>query len=439
MPPSDWSKSALKWAPPSSCHNTDGNPVNSVRTDILLIIMARTKRMSGEMLREPGEERVTRRKEVKNLAGIEERERMQEAMNLVARTPISSPALQKSDSVPIPEGLSKRGRMDMPRSQSRDSHLSKPNMSFSALIKDAILKSPSQRLLLHEIYESIVKNYPYFKTAGEGWKNSVRHNLSINSMFCKIPRSILDDPQAPSEARAFDESGKGKKKGCYWILRDLTSLAEERYNRYEDRRRKSLSALFAKTGLTSSTSECIRILPFTHVPNVMDIGRRYSDSYLTTPQGNPLYPMGVSLDELRRRTTLQSQAQQLHGNRAKSIYYPEIPEGDEEAPLVEIQPLAIETANTGPEMPWLATSPQLNIFEQQYQTNPYRGTTAPSYADWAALEPERNDLPQIRRASRVGPGTLPRRPIKDVWLSDGTMTATSTHLPRKQGPSQFRY
>jgi hypothetical protein len=149
--------------------------------------------------------------------------------------------------------------------------------------------------------------------------------------------------------------------------------------------------------------------------------------------------MGVSVDELRRRTTLQSQAQQLDGNRAKSIYCPEIPEGDEDAPLMEIQPLAIETANTGPDMPWLATSPQLNIFDQHNQNNPYGGTIAPSYADWAALESGLDDLPQIRRASRVGPGTLPRRPIKDVWLSDGSLTAAPAHPPRKQGPSQFRY
>lgn len=356
---------------------------------------------------------------------------MQEAMNLVVRTPISSPAPQKSDSVPVPEVLqSKRNRTESPANRSSSS---KPNMSFSALIKDAIMKSPSQRLLLHEIYESIANDHPYFKTAGEGWKNSVRHNLSINSMFCKIPRDILDDPNS---ARPAEETGrKAKKKGCYWILRDLTSLAEERYNRYEERRRKSLSALFARTGMPPGPGDCIRIMPFTHVPNVMDVGRRHSDSYLMTPHGNPLYPMSISLEDLRRRTTFQSQAQQMHGGRAKSFYHSGIPEGDESAPLVEIQPLAIETPSTGLEMPWLATSPQLNLYDQSYMNTEFSASTLPTFADW--VNTEREVLPQVRRASRVGPGTLPRRPIKDVWLSDGSLTPT--HGPKKQGPSQFRY
>lgn len=47
---------------------------------------------------------------------------------------------------------------------------SKPDISFYVLIKEAILSSPEQKLLLSEIYDAIQKRYPYFKTAGEGWK-----------------------------------------------------------------------------------------------------------------------------------------------------------------------------------------------------------------------------------------------------------------------------
>lgn len=46
----------------------------------------------------------------------------------------------------------------------------KPDVSFYVLIKEAILSSPEQRLLLCEIYDAIQSRYPYFKTAGDGWK-----------------------------------------------------------------------------------------------------------------------------------------------------------------------------------------------------------------------------------------------------------------------------
>ncbi|ELT98166.1 hypothetical protein CAPTEDRAFT_129521, partial [Capitella teleta] len=47
------------------------------------------------------------------------------------------------------------------------------------------------------------ENFPYFKTAPDGWKNSVRHNLSLNKCFKKI-----DNPRANGNTR----------KGCLWGL-----------------------------------------------------------------------------------------------------------------------------------------------------------------------------------------------------------------------------
>ncbi|EDO38502.1 predicted protein, partial [Nematostella vectensis] len=65
----------------------------------------------------------------------------------------------------------------------------KPNQSYISLISEAILSSPEQKLILSDIYNFILTRYPYFRTKGTGWRNSIRHNLSLNECFVKAGRS----------------------------------------------------------------------------------------------------------------------------------------------------------------------------------------------------------------------------------------------------------
>ena len=65
----------------------------------------------------------------------------------------------------------------------------KPTQSYIGLIGKAILSSPQQKLVLGDIYSYILTNYPYFRNKGPGWRNSVRHNLSLNDCFVKMGRS----------------------------------------------------------------------------------------------------------------------------------------------------------------------------------------------------------------------------------------------------------
>lgn len=53
----------------------------------------------------------------------------------------------------------------------------------------AILSSRDKKLVLSDIYQWILDNYPYFRTRGPGWRNSIRHNLSLNDCFIKSGRS----------------------------------------------------------------------------------------------------------------------------------------------------------------------------------------------------------------------------------------------------------
>ncbi|XP_010869988.2 forkhead box Q2 [Esox lucius] len=65
----------------------------------------------------------------------------------------------------------------------------KPTQSYIALISMAILASEEKKLLLCDIYQWIMDNYPYFKSKDKNWRNSVRHNLSLNECFMKAGRS----------------------------------------------------------------------------------------------------------------------------------------------------------------------------------------------------------------------------------------------------------
>lgn len=65
------------------------------------------------------------------------------------------------------------------------------NQSYAELISQAIESSPEKRLTLAQIYDWMVRTIPYFKDKGDsnssaGWKNSIRHNLSLHSKFIKV-------------------------------------------------------------------------------------------------------------------------------------------------------------------------------------------------------------------------------------------------------------
>ncbi|XP_059191834.1 forkhead box protein L1 [Centropristis striata] len=109
----------------------------------------------------------------------------------------------------------------------------KPPYSYIALIAMAIKSAPEQRATLSGIYQFIMDRFPFYHDNKQGWQNSIRHNLSLNDCFIKVPRE------------------KGRPgKGSYWTL-DTKCLDMFENGNYRRRKRKAKGqqeALDSKAG-----------------------------------------------------------------------------------------------------------------------------------------------------------------------------------------------
>lgn len=116
------------------------------------------------------------------------------------------------------------------------------NMSYADLITQAIQGSPDKRLTLSQIYEWMVQNVPYFKDKGDsnssaGWKNSIRHNLSLHNRFMRV-------------------QNEGTGKSSWWMInpdakpgkaarRRATSMETSKFEKKRGRAKKKVEALRA--------------------------------------------------------------------------------------------------------------------------------------------------------------------------------------------------
>lgn len=195
----------------------------------------------------------------------------------------------------------------MPRPSRESYGDQKPPYSYISLTAMAIWSSPEKMLPLSEIYRFITDRFPYYRKNTQRWQNSLRHNLSFNDCFIKVPRR----PDRPG-------------KGAYWALHPRAFDMFENGSLLRRRRRFKLHKS-DKDILNEELAALANINRFFFAPNHMgdpscpaDMNGSMSPPMMHSPV-RPASPSPVSPHHLGSQTSLTSDPPTTRPKRAFTI------------------------------------------------------------------------------------------------------------------------
>lgn len=248
--------------------------------------------------------------------------------------------------------------------KSEPTHPDKPPYSYAELIKKAIESSPQHKMTLNEIYEWICRNFPYYRDGQNGWKNSIRHNLSLNRSFRKI-------------ARRPNEPGRGS----FWrIIGDKNKFKPPIFTKTQQvsplKTTKCKAPIPRNSPIQSkaSTSEPSGSIPGNLCNAPFGVGSNFSNSFSEEQPDDKLTIMGSrATSEAAQLRKLNSTFQQLADNlfpRSTGLNLPCI--------------ATLSTANLGVSSNFFAqsTDPETDLLKSRLHKNLWIA----SFFDWSAVD-----------------------------------------------------
>ncbi|XP_059614701.1 forkhead box protein biniou-like [Phlebotomus argentipes] len=230
----------------------------------------------------------------------------------VSPTSSSGPQADQSFGAPAKKGQqSENAAPDTTKKSTNTRRPEKPNLSYINMIAMAIRDSPDKMLTLSGIYAYLQQKFDFFKGSYVGWKNSVRHNLSLNECFQKVPKN----------------AGIGKSgKGHYWTIEAKSEymFQDESCQRRRPRgyRKKMNTAPYPQPSNFYTATPTYEPTPIAELPNCYS---SFSYEYPTAPPSfsdSWTYPSdGISQYQKISHVSMQDGSPPLNQNPSQVIEY----------------------------------------------------------------------------------------------------------------------